>query len=201
MKPFTAILTLSVLLLTGCITAVNPETAASVDLTKTGLVLASMRLSGEADDVKKVAVEFYLRPLEGRGSFMKELVINSSRDLWLIEVPLGSYRIGDWFLGAGTMRRESGEHSFEFDVRPGEITYIGLFDVAVEREKNTFGLRVIPLASPVLRDDYIHTVSAFKEKFPSLSGTPIRNASPAKFDWGTPDSMAVPIYIPVQNTK
>jgi hypothetical protein len=201
MRAFSAILALPILLFAGCITAVSPEKAASVDLAKTGLVLATLTRTGNADDVKRVLVEFYLRPTVGRGDFLKEPVINSTKDLWLIEVPLGHYRIADWFLGAGTMRRESAEQGFEFDVLPGEITYIGHFEVAVARAKNTFGMRVIPQAAPALKDDYASTLVAFRERFPRLSSTVVRNAAPPQFSWGITDSRLVPVYIPVPATK
>jgi hypothetical protein len=201
MKAAAAVHLALIFVLGGCVTAVSPEKAASVDLTKRGLVLASLTRNGEADDAKKVTVEFYLRPTAGSGDFLKELVINSSKDLWLIEVPLGHYRIADWFLSAGTMRRESAEQGFEFDVLPGQITYIGLFEVAVTRVKNAFGLRVIPQAVTTLKDDYANTMIAFRQKFPELSATVVRNVAPPKFTWSVKDSRPIPIYIPVPVTK
>jgi hypothetical protein len=201
MKAFPIILVVVISGFAGCITAVSPEKAASVDLNKTGLVLASLTRTGSPSDVKRVSVEFYLRPTVGHGDFLKELVINDSNDLWLIEVPLGRYRINDWLLAAGPVRRESAERGYEFDVLPGEITYIGHFEVAVTRAKNMLGMRVIPQAIPALKDDYASTLVAFRRRFPRLSSTVVRNAAPSQFSWGMTDSRMVPIYIPVSVTK
>lgn len=190
-----------ILVFAGCITAVSPEKASTVNLQQTGLVLATLARRGDADDVKNVTVEFYLRPVEGRGNLLKDLVINTSRELWLIEVPFGRYRISDWFLSGGTLRDERAKQGFEFDVLPGQVTYIGHFDVAVDRVRNTFGLRVIPQAVPVITDDYNNAVAAFQRQFPALSKAAVRNAAPPRFSWEDPESKATPIYMPVPVAK
>jgi hypothetical protein len=201
MKTLATILIVISSFLVGCTTAVTPEKAANVDLQKTGLVLATISRSGEAEDVKKVLIEFYLRPYDGEGNPLKELVINSWEPMWLIEVPLGRYEITDWFLSAGTMRRESAEKGFEFEVRPGQITYIGHFDVAVARAKNFFGLRVIPEAIPALRDDYERTLVAFRKQYPALADKKVHNVAPQRFIWGATDSKTIPVNIPVPIIK
>lgn len=187
---------LLILLSAGCVTAISPEKAGNIDPAKTGLVLATLKTVGEAEDVKKVTIEFYVRPTEGRGSMLKDLVMDSSKDLWLIEVPPGHYQISDWFLNGGTLRRETAEQRFEFEVRSGEITYIGNFEVQVKRGKNTFGLRVIPLAIPTLGDDYAGGMAAFRERYPALATTAVRNAAPAMFLWTTSESKPIPLQVP-----
>ncbi len=185
------------LLLGGCITAVTPDNVAKIDLSKSGLVLASISRSGDPDDSQNVTIEFYLRSNEHRENFFKTLVINSSRDLWLIEVPLGHYSISDWYLGSGAMRHEYSDTSFEFDVLPEEVTYIGHFDVQVWRAKNTFGLKVIPQALPILRDDFEVAYERFRREYPTMAETSVRNAAPGMFTWGATESITVPIHVPV----
>jgi hypothetical protein len=189
------------LLLTGCITAVSPEKAAAVDLQKSGLVLATIARRGTADDAAKVTVEFYLRPVDGRGSVLKDNVVNSYREMWLLEIPFGRYKIEDWYMAAGTERRASAPHPFEFEVRPGEVTYIGHFEVEVARFPNTFGLRVIPAATPSLVDRSTEDEAAFRAAFPQLKSVPLRNAAPRLFLWLDPTESVQPLRLPPNVTK
>lgn len=190
------IVALVLLFLAGCITEVSPEKANKLDLQKTGLVLATTEATGLAKDVKHVLYDFYIRPIDPDRRY-STYYVSSGKAMWLLEIPPGRYRIDDWFLGSGTSRAFSASTGFEFDVRPGEVTYIGHFKISVSQAKNMLGLRVIPQGQPVLENQYSKAEKLFRNSYPSLNATVVRDAAPREtFSWEISDEQPVNLGMP-----
>lgn len=184
-------LVMLLLLAGGCVTAVSPETAAKLNIKETGLVLATTESIGSEKDVKRVVFEFYVRPTDP-GRRLSVYYISSGKPMWLLEIPPGKYRIDDWFLGSGTARSVSAAEGFEFEVKPGEVTYIGHFKFSVHLAKNMLGMRVIPQGLPVLENSYEVALKQFRKDYPSLVDVAVRNSAPPQtFLWGETDESAV----------
>ena len=180
-----AVLTLT---LAGCSTAVTPEKSARIDVQKTGLVLVTLIKTGPGSDPRNISIEFPFRPVDRTdNSFLDSFLdrgINSSKELWLVKIPAGRYQIADWGLWCFDARHEFAGLPFEFEVRPGEVTYIGRLEVAVVTEKNAQGQQMYEWVQPVLENHYTRTVAAFRQQYPALASVPVVNAAPVKlFAW------------------
>jgi len=173
------IATVALLVITGCTTAISPNTASAVDLEKKGLVLATLRYSGNVANARYVRTEIYLWRAAAEDSGLRHWTIDSSKELWLIELPIGHYRIADWRLGGGIEKSEGTEQSFEFDVRPGEVTYLGEFNVAMAPSRLS-GNVVYPRAALFLEDRYEKTEEMFRKQYSSLSAVPVRDVAPLR---------------------
>lgn len=183
MKTISGILILVALAISGCSTAVSPQKATRIDVAKTGLILATLERTGPGD-TKYASIEFPFRPVDGRENPFKNPAVSSSKKLWLVEVPPGRYRIADWYLAAGSPRVEIAEQPFEFEVRPGQVTYIGRLEVAVVTMYNDVGIQMSSWVQPVLENHYARAVAEFRRQYPALDSVPVFNAAPAElFAW------------------
>ena len=174
------LLILTLLSLAGCQTPVTPESAASIDLSKNGIVVVSVRKKGDPEDVKKVTVEFYLR---GQTPGASSPFVNSSKELWVLAVPPGNYAISDWYMVVGQEKRASSEHKYVFSVKAGGITYIGCLESEVGREKDLFGLKWVPKALPHVRDMSQEDIAAFRLAYPAWSGLAVDTQVTDGFEW------------------
>jgi len=190
------------LLLAGCSTAVSPAKSAKIDPQKTGLVLATLTRTGPQD----ARVEFTLRRVDGRQGAFTNLAIDATRELSLIEVPVGRYQIAGWLAtegatiaGPGT---EPATKPVEFEVRPGEITYLGHLQVAVNWMHNPIHSSSIYVrARPVLEDRSAKTIEAFRQQYPALAAMPVRNVAPQRVALVRPATEPVPWFAPIAQTE
>ena len=180
MKTTSLLLILPALILAGCSTAVSPAKSAKIDPQKTGLVLATLHRTGE----KYTWVEFMLHQVDGRESSFTNLAIDSTKELTLIEVPVGRYQIADWTVTDGAQLTGPGTQyatkAFEFDVRPGEVTYLGHFEVSVKEESYFSSHWRFPRARPVLEDHSAQAIAAFRQQYPALTAVPVRSVAPER---------------------
>lgn len=174
------LLLFALLSLAGCQTPITPESAASIDLSKNGILVVSVRKKGDPEDVKKVTVEFYLR---GQTPGTTSPFVNSSKELWVLAVPPGDYSISDWYMVVAQEKRASSEQKYAFTVKAGSITYIGCLESEVEREKDMFGLKWVPKASPRVRDMRQEDVSAFRSAYPAWSSLDVDFQVADGFEW------------------
>ena len=172
-----------VLLVAGCTTAVTPEKAASVNPEKTGLVLATWFRNGPAQDSRIIFVQAPLESLSGNGKLGTSLDIKSTNELSLVEVPPGKYRIKQWYVYGGLDYHNDPAESFEFEVRAGEITYVGNFDLIVVKSRTETNWAKLDMW--LVADDRSEKASIeFQKVYPELSKLPIRNVAPNKrFVW------------------
>ncbi len=180
MKTTSLLLILPALILAGCSTAVSPAKSARIDPQKTGLVLATMHGHGP----KYTWVEFMLHSLDGHDSSFHNMAIDSTQTLTLVEVPVGRYEIADWtvtsgerFTGPGT---QTATQPFVFEVRPGEITYLGHFEVPVKPTPVNSGYWNMLRGQPVLEDRYQKTVTEFRRQYPALAALPVHSVAPQR---------------------
>ena len=180
MKSIYLLSVLCVLVIAGCSTAVTPKNASSLNLNKNGLVLSSWQHSGGPAHGMDWQVEVPLYPTGERAQTIP--VIKSSNELSLLEVPPGHYRIVDCQFLPMKMNQEGARAEFEFDVRPGEVTYLGCFAVAYET-----GVRVNDYlelkAQFVLEDRKAMDYGRFRESYPTLALVKMGNAAPKRFEW------------------
>ena len=181
MKTIYGILLLAVVVLAGCSSAVTPEKSARLEPRKTGLILATIDRSGAPEARNAIAVEFPIRRVDQPDSSFKNPNINSKQGVWLIEVPPGRYEIADWELQARYPRTELLRQGYQFEVRPGEVTYLGHIDVAVVAVLNEHGVRTASLVRPTLNDRCTSAVAAFREKYPALSDLAVNDVAPLQF--------------------
>lgn len=198
MKTISAVLVLATLVLSGCSTAVSPQKSTSIDVQKTGLVLVTLIRTGSGDGPKNTSIEFPFRPLDRpENSFLDSFVdrgINSSKELWLVEVPAGRYQIADWSQAGYWPRTEIAERPYEFEVRSGQITYLGRLEAAVVTVRNKHGKRMYSFVQPVLEDHHERTIAIFRREYPAFASVPVFNAAPAKLFVWNPNRTFVPDY-------
>ncbi len=167
--------------LAGCSTAVSPKQSAKIDPQKTGLVLASLNQTGS----KTGWVEFTLHRVDGSESSFHKLAISPNEKLTLIEVPLGHYEIAGWTVSNGEQLTGPGTQPatqpFEFDVRPGQITYLGHFEVVVRwLTYPDSASHIYSRAWPVLEDRHAKEIGAFHQQYPALADVPVRSVAPQR---------------------
>ncbi len=183
------------LLLAGCSTAVTPEKSAQIDPAKTGLVLATVAESG----VENSWAQFTLRSVDGHDRALHSPAINTTQKLWLVEVPPGRYRIADWTVSgvlpaAGPAIRNAAQE-LEFEVRPGEVTYLGQFVIAGDLVKDASGQhRTFVWSRPVLEDRAKEANEAFKRQYPALADVPVRSVAPERIDLTPTDQRQLAWY-------
>jgi len=171
------------LLMTACSTAVSPEKASQVDPAKTGLVLVTVAEIGGKDSGTK----FTLLSAGGHDGALHGQAINPSKELWLLEVPPGRYRLADWIVMREAPVTGTGAHTgtqeFEFEVRPGEVTYLGRFVVTRRPVMDAYGKpQAFAWARPVLEDHAKETMEAFQQQYPALAAVPVRSVAPQRID-------------------
>lgn len=184
MKTISGILILVALAISGCSTAVSPGKSSRIDVQKTGLVLVTLIKTGPDNDPKNVSIQFPFRPVDHSDSSFKKWEITSGKELWLVEVPPGRYQIADWTLWCFDPRTEIAEVPFEFEVRAGEVTYIGRLEAAIVTQKNKQGQQMYEWVQPVLENHYGRALAVFRQQYPALASVPVVNAAPIKlFAW------------------
>jgi hypothetical protein len=174
MKTTYLLLALPALFLVGCSTAVSPKEAARIDPQKTGLVLATIYQAGEKD----TWLDFTLHSLDGHDSSFLYPSIKPTQGLWLVEVPAGRYQLENWVIAErwtiteGPDPSEAGQSwitpRVEFEVKPGEITYLGHFEVPDHRSQR-----------PILLVDWHKKgIALFRQRYPALADMPVRLVAP-----------------------
>jgi len=180
MKTTSLLLILPALIVAGCSTAVSPAKASRVDPQKTGLVLATMHGHGP----QNTWAEFMLHSLDGRDSSFRNIAVDSTKALSLLEVPAGRYEIADWTVTGGAKITGPGTQTatqpFVFEVRPGEITYLGHFEVPVKPTPVNSGQGSMLRAQPILEDRSEKTVAEFRRQYPTLAQLPVHNVAPKR---------------------
>jgi hypothetical protein len=167
-------------MLSGCSSGVTPEKSARIDPQKTGLVLVTIDRSG-SPDTEKATIEFPLRRVDQPDGSFTHADVSTRKGLWLVEVPPGRYEIAYWNVAARFGRSEFLQQKFEFDVRPGQVTYIGHLDVEVLPILNRQGERMNTQVRPTLESKLDESVADFHLHYPALANVPIENAAPKKF--------------------
>lgn len=179
--------------LASCVTNLSNEKLTLLANSNDGAILAFVAKRGEAEDVKHVNVEFYVRREGFSGKYNPSSFL-ASPGLHLQALKPGKYRIDDWMMIAGAMIKVDADHPFEFEVRPGEVTYIGSFEIEVERSKNRFGMNVIPDAAPTIKDQFEEIRHQAIVQYPALKDLRISNQAPAFHNW-LPNA-SKPVIIP-----
>ena len=178
----------SVLLLAGCATTISPNNAAKLNIARSGLVLVTWE-TGASNPGRTIIdyAEVRLQQVSGEGREMEKRVIKSTQPLSLIELRPGRYRIADFRLASGILildgplgHQEAG-NVFEFEVRPGEVTYLG--NLHPFSESTILSDRYIFRASLVLQDRCGSTVALFRQEYPALSTVRVRDAAPRLIAW------------------
>jgi hypothetical protein len=181
MKTACLLLIVPVWLISGCSTAVSPEKSARINLQKTGLILATVDRSGAPQETKGTWLEVTLESVDGRDSVLKRLAINSTKELWLIEVPPGRYRLADWTMSRARSWRAGTAQNYEFEVQPGRITYLGHLDLKLRAAKHSVDQSFSTQAWIVLEDRSAKTLAAFRQQYPALAKVPVHDAAPRQF--------------------
>lgn len=176
------------MLVAGCTTTLSPTDAAKLDLAKTGLVLVTwVPGNSVAEKENKAYGEVHLRRVSGEGKEQQDRVIKSTQLISLIELSPGRYRVNEFLMSVPTLKysgilghQEEG-NVFEFEVRPGEITYLGNFhpviDIRTRTDRFTFSVSLF------LEDQYAKTTAVFAQEYPALSDARIRDAAPKLIGW------------------
>ena len=175
--------------LAGCNSAtVSPHDAATLDLSKTGLVLVTWEPGDSIFERRNAATtEVFLKPLSGGGSEREALAIKSTQPVSLVELSPGRYQLSDFILNAGgiTVRgpldQKKERSLFEFEVRPGEVTYLGNFHpvLTTPRQDAFFPSH----GALYLQDWSAQTLAVFRRQYPTLSNARIRDAAPPILAW------------------
>ncbi|HET7536584.1 MAG TPA: hypothetical protein VFJ90_09035 [Candidatus Didemnitutus sp.] len=195
-------LTLLALLSVGCSTAVSPDKAAHLNLEKTGLLLATVSRTNASDDLKYIDVELMLTPVNHADTAFKNASITGTEGPCLVEVPPGRYRFGNWQVAGGTAGADNIEHEFEFDVAPGQVTYIGHVEISVTGANVGVGTKswVNVRERSVLRNRYDEAVAAFRQSYPTLAAIPIRNVAPRELTMVRSPAPPAP-YVAIQTKE
>jgi hypothetical protein len=182
---FTAVLAL---LIAGCTTTLSPSGAANLDLAKTGVVLVTwVPGTSVAEKENRAYGEVHLRQVSGEGGERLDRVVKSTELMSLIELPPGRYRVGEFRMSVpswkydGMLGHQKQGNVFEFEVRPGEVTYLGNFHPVIDLRTHTD--RFSFSASLFLEDQYGKTVGVFGQEYPALSSARIRDAAPKLIGW------------------
>jgi hypothetical protein len=182
MKTTCVLLILPVWLISACSTAVSPEKSVKINLQKTGLILATVDRSGTPQEAKGTWVEVTLQSMDGRDSVLKNLAINNTKELWLIEIPPGRYRLADWTISrARSWHAGMAAQNYEFEVQPGRITYLGHLEVNLRAPQHSVDQPYFAPAWLVLEDRSAQTIAIFRQQYPALAKVPVHDAAPRQF--------------------
>lgn len=182
MKTMLLIPALLALALGGCTSALSPDRAASVNLQKNGFALATWEQDASPAKVVGIRVEAPLRPVDRPERPLLDPWISSKRRLWLVALPAGRYQVSEWYMAGALDNAAAPSQRFEFEVRPGEVTYLGNFDLAVEMRGKP-GHRRATRAWMLLDDQYGKAAGEFEKQYPVLAAMPVRDAAPQRFVW------------------
>ena len=176
------------LLLAGCSTAVSPNSAAKLNLSKTGLVLVTWEPRDLASETGKY-LEVRLERIPGEAGRMDDRVIRNTRPVSLIELPPGRYRaaeywlVDDWAIHWGPLGPGKAADVFEFEVRTAEVTYLGNFHTVIEAHAPGQTDHIAYRMALCLQDLSGAAVAAFRQEYPALATAPVRDAAPQLLAW------------------
>jgi hypothetical protein len=118
-----------------------------------------------------------------------------------IELPPGDYVLSHWnfFNGSGVdyFPRDIGE--LPFTVRAGRVTYVGSFDLVLERGRNAFGVEIAYNPWLVVSDQRERDLAIMLSKFPAIAREQVDVAVPDPGGWrpaGETYSQGRPIVVP-----
>jgi hypothetical protein len=138
--------------------------------------------SGAPQETKDTWVDINLESVDGRDSVLKNLSINSTKELWLLEVPPGHYRFSEWTRSrARSWGAGRAAQGYEFEVHPGRITYVGHLDLKLRAAKHSGDQPLVVHAGLMLEDRSGQTIAAFRQLYPLLAKLPVDNAAPQQF--------------------
>ena len=182
MKATCLTLVLLAVAMSGCSTAVSPEKSTKIDPQKTGLVLATIGWTAAPEEIARRKVEFVLQLVEHPDRLLTAQSITSDKNLWLVALPPGRYRLADWYSSIHSSGPKSALAPFEFEVKSGSVTYVGNFQVKVTSLKDERGRIVGSIVRPTLENRYAAAVADFHQRYPALANVPIEDVAPEKFD-------------------
>ena len=116
----------------------------------------------------------YLGELFGKRDFT-----NPDGALWVLELEPGTHQIDGWGvryntgLGEGVFQPR-GCPPLTFQVRSGEVIYLGNLHMETFMVRNIFGLKVLGKGYPMFRNERVRDVAKFQEKYPKFSNRPVQ---------------------------
>ncbi|HTL68044.1 MAG TPA: hypothetical protein VL200_10310 [Lacunisphaera sp.] len=178
MKTTSLLIPLLALLVSGCTSALSPERATQVDRGHKGFVLATWEHGTPLYRGGAVHAEVPLQPANRPRARLFDPGISNQQPLSLLALPPGRYRISEWYMWGAVDNAAVPRQRYEFVVRPGEITYLGNFDLVTDNAAP--GIIVRGATVLVLDDHYEKAVTDFARQFPALASLPVRNGAPAR---------------------
>lgn len=183
---------LAILLLAGCAAKNANQGLDPSQLSKTGLVFASLSTGAEGGDAPIATFSFSqggfvnsrqeqiaglnLKPSELEGDFGR---------LIAVELPVGPNSLTYWSLTHGVTQYSSAKPvpEIKFIVEPGKALYLGNLHVHVEMAENVLGQPVINNLLPEIRDRSERDVALFKSRYPLVGDANILLKQPFLGEW------------------
>lgn len=91
--------------------------------------------------------------------------------LYALSLPTGHHRINSWQIVSGTGLRifpKEIPDQLTFEVKPGEIKYLGNLHANLQSGKNVFGMTIVGNGFPEVRDRRTRDIELFEAKYPQF---------------------------------
>jgi hypothetical protein len=124
-------------------------------------------------DLKESWRERRLTPYIGE-FFGKRDFLNPPGALWVLELSAGPHRISRWGvmyntgIGGGTFQPRDCP-PIPFELRAGEILYLGNLHMETSMARNVFGLKVLGRGYPAFHDERARDLARFRQQYPALA--------------------------------
>ncbi len=184
------ILTLICLLLSGCLIGNVKQGPIDTTNTKTGIVVLSVsQTNGWFKDVRSIV--YINGPKEGHIMSRNELIptshiytrsdfSDSMGKLNVLELPIGKYALVNWSVSSSYFKFTATEDSqptpIEFEVRAGEIVYLGNIHFQLIEGSNVIGIPgLADIELPIISNKFERDIAIFNDRYQTLD--PIKNSS------------------------